>query len=171
MSKLLVIRHAIAEETEAAADQGRDDAHRELTAEGRAKFAEAAKGLLQLVDRIDVLATSPLVRALQTADILRRSFGVKPVEIEPLLPTAAPSTLSKWCRGRSAVGCLALVGHEPALSAWVSELLTGHTGQILQLKKGSACLIEVDFGAPQSAPSAVLLWLLRQSHLRQLGAK
>lgn len=171
MSKLLVIRHAVAEVAAAASDQGRDDAQRELTAAGRAKFTEASKGLLRIVDKIDVLATSPLLRAVQTAEILQRGYGVRPIEIKPLLPAATPGALSKWCRERGDDGCIALVGHEPGLSAWVSELLTGQSGPILQLKKGSACLIEVDFGAPGSQPSAMLLWLLRQSQLRQIGAK
>ena len=61
---LLVIRHAIAEDREVFAGTGKDDSLRPLTDRGRERMQEGARGLVRLVDRLDVLATSPLTRAI-----------------------------------------------------------------------------------------------------------
>ena len=66
---ILVIRHAIAADRERHAEQhdGEDDGLRPLTARGRKRMREGARGLRRLVPKIDLLATSPLTRAAQTA--------------------------------------------------------------------------------------------------------
>ncbi len=72
--QLLVVRHGIAMEREAWAREHSDDSDRPLTAEGKKKMKECAKGLRALVPRLDVLATSPLTRALQTAAIMAKAY-------------------------------------------------------------------------------------------------
>src|SRR5262249_17271331 len=71
---LLIIRHATAQDKGEWAKSGRSDDERPLTGEGRRKMAQTAKGLRNVVDQIDVLATSPLVRARQTAEIVAEEF-------------------------------------------------------------------------------------------------
>jgi pimeloyl-ACP methyl ester carboxylesterase len=63
--QLLVIRHAIAEDRDAFAASGRDDSERPLTESGRDKMRRVARGLRELVPRIDVRDGSkgPLVMA------------------------------------------------------------------------------------------------------------
>ena len=68
--KLLLIRHAIAEEREDFEKTGKDDRLRPLTDEGRKKMKQAARGLKEVVPHVDLLATSPLTRAAQTGAIL-----------------------------------------------------------------------------------------------------
>ena len=65
--KLLLVRHAIAEEREEFERTGEPDDQRPLTSEGRKKMKRAAAGLGELVNKVDILATSPLARAQQTA--------------------------------------------------------------------------------------------------------
>ena len=68
--RLLLIRHAIAEEREDFARTGKDDGLRPLTDDGRKKMKQAARGLRGLVPDIDLLATSPLTRVVAFAERL-----------------------------------------------------------------------------------------------------
>ena len=68
--KLLVIRHAIAEDREVWARTSLDDGERPLTARGVDRMEQAARGLRRMVEKLDAIATSPLVRAMQTARIV-----------------------------------------------------------------------------------------------------
>src|SRR5262245_13093818 len=123
--KLLMIRHAIAEEREDFARTGKDDHLRPLTDEGRKKMKQNARGLKKLVHEIDLLATSPLTRAAQTGAILDSVFGgLSEVEVEQLSPDAEPREFLRWLRKQKG-GCVAVVGHEPSLSLILSSLLTG----------------------------------------------
>src|SRR2546425_8241878 len=72
--RLLVVRHAIAEDREAYARSHRDDAARPLTSEGRRKMEGVALGLRQLVPTIDLLAASPFRPALETAEIIAQTY-------------------------------------------------------------------------------------------------
>ena len=165
--KLLFIRHAIAEEREEFARTGKDDGLRPVTDEGRKKMKQAAKGLREMVPEIDLLATSPLTRAAQTAAILDSVYGgVKEVEIKELSPEATPEGFLRWLR-KQKEGTLAAVGHEPSLSLIISWLLTGTERRIFAIRKGGACLLE--FPGEVGAGAAVLLWALTPAQVRALG--
>ena len=165
--KLLLIRHAIAEESEDFAKTGRDDRLRPLTDEGRKKMKQAAKGLQEIVPEIDLLATSPLTRAAQTGAILDSVYGgLSEVEIEELSPEATPGDFLRWLRKQKA-DTLAAVGHEPSLSLILSWLLTGTERRIFAFRKGGACLLE--FPDEVGAGTATLLWALTPAQLRDLA--
>jgi phosphohistidine phosphatase len=165
--KLLLIRHAVAEEREDFARTGKDDRLRPLTEEGRKKMKQGAKGLRHLVPEIDLLATSPLTRAAQTAAILDSVYGdLKEVEIKELAPEATPEGFLRWLRKQKA-GMVAAVGHEPSLSQIASWLLTGRERRIIALRKGGACLL--DFPGETGADAAILLWTLTPAQLRALA--
>ena len=68
--RLLIIRHGKAEERSGSLTHRHQDAERRLTDAGRKDMRKAAKGLREIAPKIDVLATSPLVRARETADII-----------------------------------------------------------------------------------------------------
>src|SRR5215468_8844575 len=72
--ELYVLRHGIAADM---GPEGSGDAGRPLTEEGIAKMREEARGLLQLGLRLDVLLSSPLVRARQTAEIVGRALNIE----------------------------------------------------------------------------------------------
>jgi len=189
--QLLIIRHAIAEDREAFAATGRDDRERPLTKAGRRKMARAAKGLRRVAPPIDVLATSPLTRAAETAAIVADEMGgLVPAMVDELAPQGKYADLLRWLRSQAearnqAAGdappadapggggertapdmTVAAVGHEPHLSGLVSLLLTGRAGAVIELKKGAACLL--DLGEQPAAGKARLLWALTPVQLRRL---
>src|SRR5205814_8591066 len=84
--RLLVVRHAIAEDREAFARSHKDDAARPLTPDGRRKMERAALGLKELVPELELLAPSPYKRALETAEIIAHAYGDQRVERVPELP-------------------------------------------------------------------------------------
>jgi len=165
--ELLLIRHAIAEESEDFARTGKDDRLRPLTEEGRKKMKQAARGLHAVVPSIDLLATSPLTRAAQTGAIVDSVYGgLKEVEIEELSPETAPADFLRWLRQRKE-DTVAAVGHEPSISLILSWLLTGAERRIVQFRKGGACLIE--FPGEVAAGTGTLLWALTPGQLRSLA--
>lgn len=163
--QFVIIRHAIAEERETWAP--RDDSLRPLTASGKKKMKEAAKGLRALVPRFDVLATSPLTRAMQTAQILAKVYEKsQPTVVDVLSPGQRPAAVVAWLRTQAAHKTVAVVGHEPGLGSLASWLTAGNERSFLDLGKGGACLVEL----PEriEAGEAMLAWVLRPSQLRAL---
>jgi len=164
---LLVIRHGIAEDRDAFAASGTDDALRPLTDEGRRKMRQVARGLTTLVPALDLLASSPLVRARQTADLLAKAYSGLPVtEITQLEPDQPPEAFAEWLRGQSRRGAVAAVGHEPLLGCIVSLFLAERAQSFIELKKGGACL--VGFPDRVEPGAGVLRWALTPGALRDL---
>ena len=167
--ELLVIRHGVAEEREDFAATGKDDSLRPLTKEGRWKMERGAKALRHALPSLDVIATSPFTRAVQTAKIVAAAYDDVGVEqVDALTPESRPQEFLAWLRKRDAGDRVAAVGHEPHLGTLVYWLLSGESvaGRIA-MKKGGACLLELD---PRSrAPKATLLWSLTPSIMRRLG--
>ena len=165
--KLLVIRHAIAEDREAHAASGHDDALRPLTEQGARKMKRGARGLRQIVPSLDALVSSPYTRAVDTAEIVRREYEIDRVEttraLEPAVPVADVVEALQAYTG----DVVAIVGHEPQLSRLVTYLLSGLDQSSIELKKGSACFIEFD-GLPR-AGAGTLMWSIRPAVLRDLA--
>jgi len=165
--KLLLIRHAIAEEREDFARTGKDDRLRPLTEDGRKKMKQAARGLYHLCPDVDLLATSPLTRAAQTGAILDSVYGgLKEVEIDQLSPDAKPADFLRWLRQQKPE-TIAVVGHEPSISLILSWLLTGGERRIYSFRKGGAALVE--FPGEVGAGTATLLWAVAPGQLRGLA--
>ncbi len=165
--ELLVVRHAVAEERDAFAKTGRDDAERPLTPAGRRKFERGARRLRWAAPSIDLLATSALTRAVETCEILQEAYGIdRVVRLRELEPEADPAALVRWLRRQRRHPVVAIVGHEPHLSSLVEHLLTGARGGFVDLKKGGACLL--DLGDDPRAGSARLHWLVTPAQLRRL---
>lgn len=166
--RLLVVRHAIAEDREAFGRSHRDDATRPLTPEGRRKMERGALGLKELVPELDLIAASPLKRALDTAAVIAQAYGALRVERVPeLAPGAGFDRFLGWLTGQRVRGTIAVVGHEPDLSQLVCALLAGTNGPFLELRKGAACLLEFPGAVDRGA--ATLDWFLGPKHLRRLA--
>jgi phosphohistidine phosphatase len=131
---LYLIRHGIAEErSDRIADRERC-----LTDEGRKKTRQVAKKLFDLGLRFDLIQTSPLIRAKQTADIFEDSGFDCPIEIShDLVPEGSFDMWLKWFLQWQKLGktSLGLVGHEPDLSSWAEFLMWGQVQGALVLKK------------------------------------
>jgi phosphohistidine phosphatase len=168
MRQLLVIRHAIAEDRVIAMREGITDEARNLTDKGRKRMKAVAAGLRRLVPKLSSIASSPLTRAIQTAEIVDKAYGGVPiVETDALAPDMDRESLLEWVASRAGDAPVAVVGHEPDLSQWVGWLLTGSDYPLVRLKKGSACLVEFD---DEPGPGAgVLAWLLTPRQLRTFG--
>jgi phosphohistidine phosphatase len=166
--RLLVVRHAIAEDREEFAKHGRPDDERPLTTDGRAKMKAVVEGLCVILKHIDIIGTSPLVRAEQTAEILSDGFGsVETVTVPALEPSSDLSSMLRFLRSTERLRVVALVGHEPHLGRMTSWLLTGRDHPFVSPKKGSAMLLEFE-GSPREG-TATLLWALTPAHLRALA--
>ncbi len=166
--RILVIRHAIAEKRAAFARSGKRDARRPLTEEGTRRMELAVQGLREVVPSIDHVASSPHLRAMQTAKIVASAFEIRTVErLSALEPGGDADLILDWLRGQQDADTIALVGHEPDLSALISYLLTKTTKAAIQMKKGAVCLLEV-VDDPEPG-RATLRWLLSPKQLRALG--
>jgi phosphohistidine phosphatase len=126
-----------------------------------------AVGLHRLVNDIDVLATSPLARTLQTAEIVAAEFGgLDVMQIEELRPGTPPADFVEWIQDAGAKETVAIVGHETQLSELVGLLLSGRPEPLVVMKKGGALLLDLDDRAPGGGK---LLWSLTPGQLRMLG--
>jgi phosphohistidine phosphatase len=142
MTAIYVVRHAIAEERDP--ERWPDDAERPLTPDGERRFREAARGLRKLVPDVDVMLSSPYVRAWRTAEILHEVAGWPSPERSDLLGASrAPADGVEAIRARPEASSIAVVGHEPYLSRLVSILLTGDLDAVrMELKKGGVVRID-----------------------------
>jgi phosphohistidine phosphatase len=158
--KLCIVRHAIAAEPV----EGQRDSARPLTAAGRRKFASAAKGLERLGVRFDTLLHSPLLRAVETADLLRERVEEE-LRVTGLLSKAPSKALLDALDGER----MALVGHEPYVSELVAWLATGdrQLARAFPFKKGGMAFLE---GDPKPGEMFVTA-ILTPGQLRAIGKK
>ena len=153
--ELYFIRHGLAEER---GESWPDDMKRPLTDEGMSRMRKAARGLARLGVSVDVVLTSPLVRARQTAEIVAAGLDPRPslVNVDSLAPdgtyAAVIADLEKYVRKSR----IALVGHEPMMGELAARLIGSR--HPLELKKGAVCRIDVE-DLPPAGPGD-LRWLL-----------
>lgn len=154
--ELYLIRHA-----HAVDGDGRRDDDRPLSADGRRQARAVGAALARHGVRFSRLCTSPLVRAVETAelvavatgydgglevaDALRPDGGWKQLQRELLAPLAGE-------------GALALVGHEPSIGHFLSKLLHEKG---LSLSKGAVVRLRLHGGDEPAA----LVWTLSPKRL------
>jgi len=162
---IYLLRHAIAV-PRGSAEYPNDD--RPLTDPGIQKMAEEAKSLSHILQPLDIILTSPLSRAAETANIVARALSAEPkVQIcRELLPDSSIKKLMAHLARYNSLSSILLVGHEPDLGRFASNLL-GAGVSILEFKKGSIACIEIDCLPPIA--TGRLLWLLTPRQARALG--
>jgi phosphohistidine phosphatase len=112
------------------------EAERPLTDIGRKKTKKVAKRLFDLDIRFDIILTSPLVRAMQTAQIFQEAKLSKKVEpFESLAPNGDINIWVNWYALKKDYHSIALVGHQPDLGNWAEILIWGKTQEKLIVKK------------------------------------
>jgi len=161
--ELLIIRHAAAVPR---GTPGMPDDDRPLTPRGKTKFRAAAKGLARVADRPDLLLTSPLPRAKATAEIAALAFRRIEPRVEPALAGEGVEGIVAALRKLPAAQTVAIVGHEPMLSALLAHFLGASKPERLTFKKGGAALLHLPDG-PGGAGR--LAWFLKPRILRALG--
>jgi len=159
--RVYLVRHAIAEARGPAWPR---DADRPLTTEGMRRMRGVVRGLAALGVAMDVVLTSPLVRARQTADILVRDLPVSraPVDLVELAPGGTPLEIARAVAQQTGSGAVALVGHEPGLGELAAWLLG--TAEPVAFRKGGVCCLDVRAWPP--APPSRLVWMATPRMLR-----
>jgi phosphohistidine phosphatase len=163
---LYLVRHGIAGPVTA----GMSDRERALTSEGERKMRRVALGLKRLGVAPEVILSSPLRRAEETATILAAALaparGV--VRYPSLAPGQGTADVLAALHPYRAARSLMLVGHQPDLGELASHLLTGSSTLVpLVFKKGGAAAIAVGTLPPRT--DGVLLWFLTPGQLRAIG--
>jgi phosphohistidine phosphatase len=151
MIRIYLIRHGIAEDPK----EGTPDDSRPLTARGRRRFRRASRAFARKGEPLTWLFTSPLVRAVQTAEILARSLSRDEVGVLEELRSGAPgakliAALAARAKDGDAIG---LVGHDPQMSNLVASLsqLGPEDAARVQFRKGAVIRIDVDALPPQKS--------------------
>jgi phosphohistidine phosphatase len=161
--ELYLIRHGIAEER---GDDWPDDTKRPLTDEGKSSLRKEARGLLRLGVTFDIMLTSPLVRAKQTAEIMADACNDRPslVTVDSLSPNGSFQNILKDLEEHARKSRIALVGHEPDLGELAARL--AGLRRPLEFKKGAICRIDVKT-LPPAGPGA-LRWFFPPKILRSV---
>jgi phosphohistidine phosphatase len=163
---ILVFRHGPAGKADPA--RWPDDRARPLTRRGVKRTLLAAHGLSRLVPAVDLIVTSPLVRAAETARILADvSRTSEPQTLEALSPGGSDRRIMEFLKRHASRDVIVLVGHEPDLGRLVATLAVGAGN--LPLKKAGACALRCD--EEIGAGKARLVWFAPPSLLRRLGRR
>jgi phosphohistidine phosphatase len=133
-----------------------DDNARALSDEGVARMRREAKTLAALSLGISLIVSSPLIRAVKTAEIVAAALGLKDSLLidKRLSPGFDPPALREILSDHAEVGALMLVGHEPDFGETIAACIGG--GRV-ECKKGG--LARLDITDPLR-PRGALLWLL-----------
>ena len=150
--RLYLVRHAEAIERSGTMP----DALRYLTPKGRLVFRKVARRVRREGAAPDVVFSSPLVRAVQTAEILAERLKHKGSVIvgKQLSPGFDLKDLRLLLAGAGNPREAAFVGHEPDLGDLAATLLALPEG--FPLRKGAVLALDVGPGAPKG--TAKFLW-------------
>jgi phosphohistidine phosphatase len=165
---LYVLRHGVAEERSTAGFS--NDDQRPLTAKGARRMARQVRGLQSLGVSIDVIISSPLARAVQTAEIVHEGLRMdtRLVTSNALAPNGSPSQLvSQLATGYSSTEDVMVVGHEPSLSSLISVLTTGNPEPVVRLRKGALCKLRLP--APRYGRCGWIEWSMTPKQMVNLG--
>jgi phosphohistidine phosphatase len=151
--KLYFLRHGQAGSRQ---DWHGDDSTRPLTDAGKKRMAREAAGIRALGLSLDLIISSPLVRAHQTAEIVAKAQDppVRLVQDGRVGPGFGPQQLTAIIGEHRRAAALMFVGHEPDFSETIG-LVTG--GGRVTMKKGALACVELD--DPGSA-HGTLVWLI-----------
>jgi phosphohistidine phosphatase len=165
MKNIYFLKHAFAGQPEAV----EVDDDRPLTKSGITKMEKSAESIANIVKSFDLIISSPLKRADQTASIIAREIGYKgKIEHSDFLRPGAQigglmSSLAKY--GRAQKQSILLIGHDPDISKMISSL-TGINPDSIEFTKSAFCNIEVTSFSARA--KGKLIWLLQPKLLRMI---
>jgi phosphohistidine phosphatase len=143
------------------------DAARPLTPKGKKQLRHVAAAMTAMELNFDLILSSPLVRARQTAEIIAAELKLQKrlVFADELKPGGDAKKLVQKIAGLKKVpGNMLLVGHEPDFSELISLFVTGHAGAGFALKKGGLAKLEVE--KLRASKCAILAWLLTPAQMK-----
>ena len=134
---IYLIRHGDAEKAAA----GKKDFDRELTQSGRIKMKTASENWKNLIDKFDFIISSPLVRTIQTTQIIAEVLGItnKIIPDRKLSPGCRVDSIIEMANSAGGED-IAFVGHQPDMSEILSDLISSK-GIIIDFKKGAIAKI------------------------------
>jgi phosphohistidine phosphatase len=141
---------------------------RPLTSEWIRGMSRAARGIKRIVNVADLILTSPMKRAYQTALITAEALSCRKKLIvdSGLMPGSSPKKIIEALMKHKARGKVFVVGHEPDLSLLVSYIL-GAQGSCIHFKKGGLC--RIDIFEKRRFRKGVLEWHLQPELLGRIG--
>lgn len=144
-----------------------NDSERPLSDLGNRQAATVGRFLRANGIKIDAVLSSPLVRAVKTAEIVQQELTIANIgRSEFLVPGTDQRQLFRQISSLTGESVL-LIGHEPHLSQTVSLLLSGHNHTLVEFKKCTlACLIA---SMPVRKEHALLQFLLTYQQMDLLG--
>ncbi len=155
---LYIIRHAWAADPSEPAWS--DDRRRPLTEEGRKRFAAMVKKLAGRGFAPERIATSPLVRCVQTSQIIAELLDDPEmvISLDALAPESSLGELVTWTN-RECKGCrqVAWVGHAPDVGEMTGALISGSRA-LVHFPKGAIAAVEFD--GPVQPRAGELQWLV-----------
>jgi phosphohistidine phosphatase len=163
---IFVLRHGEAGKRLPSASK---DAERSLTAAGKKEVEDVADSLDELGVEFSRIATSPLKRARETADIVAKKLKMQDnlEDWDELKPEGSImelySRLSKLPQDSSVL----LVGHNPYLSTFIGEVISGNNNCRIDLKKAGLARVRVATSNPKI--TGELRWLLTPKQLRRMA--
>lgn len=168
--QIILVRHGIAEDLATGSTQ--TDAERQLTKKGRKQMKQVAKGLRRVIGNVDCIATSPYIRAVQTAEILQKEFAKasQPIleQVDELKSGASAEATAQWLTLKDPDAAVLLVGHEPDLSILLGHLSSGGDDRYAKFSKAGACLI--DYPSSSGTSKGKLIWLATPAMFKWRGA-
>ena len=150
-----LLRHGIAED----GHTGMPDGDRALTSEGRKRLRQVLQTAAKAGVKPTLILSSPLKRALQTAEVAKRTFGYQGqiVHTKALAPGSSVEQVWEEIRAHRDEGSLLLTGHNPQFEHLAGFLL-GHSNLKIDFKKGAILRVDIEsFGAE---PRGILRWCL-----------
>lgn len=162
MLELYIIRHGLAG---SSLKDKIEDNERPLEKKGKRIMKDIAKGLKKLKISFDLVLTSPLLRAKESAEIVNAYCGntKKIKETELLSPGASFDHLIEFLNNLKDSSTVAIVGHEPFLSSFASYCLSKNNKSFINLKKSG--IIKLEINEIIKPGDCKLLWLMEPKPL------
>jgi len=165
---LYILRHGIA--VEPGTPGYEQDSERPLIPKGRRQLQQIAGTMEKMDLRFDLVVSSPLLRAEQTAEIIAKSLKLEARSrtSDALKPDGNPITLVRQLNELNpAPEDVLLIGHQPNLNRLISLLTAGDMDMVIDLKKGGLCKLETE--SLQTGQCAMLAWLLTPKQMRWMA--
>ena len=152
---LYIVRHAWAGHS--GDPQYPDDRLRPLSDDGQKRFRQLVKKLMKRSFDPAHVATSPLVRCRQTADVIAELSPRRPdvLELADLAPGGELDPLLEWTQ-RQMPADVAWVGHTPGVDELTAKLI-GDAHACIRFAKGAVACVE--FADEPAAGQGELVWL------------
>ncbi len=145
------------------------DADRPLSVRGEEDATVMGRVLAQLCPTLELVVTSPLLRAVRTGEIMGSEISSHPVfsVSNHLAPGFRHKNLYEELVMLCGDGDVLAVGHQPDLSGFIAFLISGSASATVAMAPGAVARLTVQKG--KSRPDATLDWLLTPQVVRSLA--